>query len=461
MPQISIVKLSELDIRDRIDAEYFIEEYLKIEKKLKKINAVRLSTLSKLDASAFYPAATQLYSSGEIPFVRCVDCIKYPLLSEDNRDFFEKIPKEFLDKNKSSIKIFNNGDLIITKVGTPCFTSIIHDIGKVASSRTVLGLRNIKINPYYLMIFLRSYYGFNQLYRQRELTIQYQLTLDRVGKVLIPLFSESFQQKIELLVNDSYSKLQKSKSLYKEAEEILLKELNLENYKPKRKLTFEAKLNEVLDAERIDADYFQPKYKEIEKKIEEYKGGFDILDNLVKKKKGLEVGSDEYFDEGDKPFYRVSDISINGFSESPKKISEELYEKLRKDFEPKKGEILFTKDGTLGIAYLLDEKIQGILSGAFLRLETKTNFNKECLTLILNSTLCKSQIKQYAGGALISHLRPSEAMNLKIPLLYYQIQNKISGKIQESFKLRKESKELLEKAKKMVEDEIEKEATKD
>jgi len=46
----------------------------------------------------------------------------------------------------------------------------------------------------------------------------------------------------------------------------------------------------------------------------------------------------------------------------------------------------------------------------------------------------------------------------KIPLLSSPIQNKISEKIQESFKLRKESKELLEKAKKMVEDEIEKEA---
>ncbi|MBU1129572.1 MAG: hypothetical protein KJ949_03010 [Nanoarchaeota archaeon] len=50
---------------------------------------------------------------------------------------------------------------------------------------------------------------------------------------------------------------------------------------------------------------------------------------------------------------------------------------------------------------------------------------------------------------------------IKIPLLPSSIQNEISEKIQESFKLRKESKELLEKAKKMVEDEIEKEAKKE
>jgi hypothetical protein len=38
-----------------------------------------------------------------------------------------------------------------------------------------------------------------------------------------------------------------------------------------------------------------------------------------------------------------------------------------------------------------------------------------------------------------------------------QIQQLISAKVQESFKLRNESKQLLEQAKKMVEDEIEKE----
>jgi len=47
---------------------------------------------------------------------------------------------------------------------------------------------------------------------------------------------------------------------------------------------------------------------------------------------------------------------------------------------------------------------------------------------------------------------------IKIPLIDQQIQKQIAEKIKESHKLRKESKILLEKAKKMVEDEIEKSA---
>ena len=47
--------------------------------------------------------------------------------------------------------------------------------------------------------------------------------------------------------------------------------------------------------------------------------------------------------------------------------------------------------------------------------------------------------------------------NFKIPLINPQLQKEISDRIKESFKLRNESKQLLEQAKKMVEDEIEKE----
>lgn len=45
---------------------------------------------------------------------------------------------------------------------------------------------------------------------------------------------------------------------------------------------------------------------------------------------------------------------------------------------------------------------------------------------------------------------------MKLPLLDPKIQQLISDKVQESFKLRNESKQLLEQAKQMVEDEIEK-----
>ena len=62
----------------------------------------------------------------------------------------------------------------------------------------------------------------------------------------------------------------KYQELYQESEDILLKELGLYNLKIGYNLTFLAQKQEIDQSERIDADYFQPKYKRIVKKIKEY-----------------------------------------------------------------------------------------------------------------------------------------------------------------------------------------------
>ena len=87
------------------------------------------------------------------------------------------------------------------------------------------------------------------------------------------------------------------------------------------------------------------------------------------------------------------------------------------------------------------------------------DFEKECLALIFNSIICKMQVEKLSGGALIAHLKPSDFEKFKIPLIDQKTQKIISQKIQESHKLRKESKEFLKLAIKKVE-EIEKEANK-
>ena len=60
--EVSEVLFSNIDLGDRIDAEYFGKENIRVEKKLKDIHAIELRNIGKFVASAFYPAATQLYA---------------------------------------------------------------------------------------------------------------------------------------------------------------------------------------------------------------------------------------------------------------------------------------------------------------------------------------------------------------------------------------------------------------
>jgi type I restriction enzyme S subunit len=458
--KISIVKYKNIDLTDRVDAEYYEPSYMLIESNLIKSDAKYLKNYCKLTSSAFYPPATQLYNIGELPFIRCVDCIDYPIITHQQDATFENIPKIFADENKT-IKILKNGDIIITKVGTPCYASIIEGIDKVALSRTVLGMYKIRnINPYYLIIFLRSKYGFLQLQRQRELTIQYQLTLDRVKKVLIykPKY-EKFETIIAEIFIKSQTKRRLANQLYQEAKINLLKELNFDSWKPFHEMSFIKNKSLALACNRLDAEYYQPKYDKIIDTIKNYYKGFTLLSTEVNITKSVEPGSDKYQESGI-PFIRVSNLSKYGFKHNNQQyISNETYLSLIKH-QPKKNEILLSKDATPGIAYYLKSMPDKMIpSGGIVRLSLKNtnDFYPECLTLLINSMIVQQQIERDTGGSVLEHWRVEQIENTLIPIISRSVQNKIKELLELSFEHRESSEELFNMAKKAVEIAIEQE----
>ena len=206
----------------------------------------------------------------------------------------------------------------------------------------------------------------------------------------------------------------------------------------------------------MDAEYFQPKYADIENRIKGYKGGYLLLSDIVNCTKGYEVGSEAYTDnKNDIPFIRVSDVSVNGINRTEKTISHELYQSLKDNYSPKKNDVLMTKDGTLGISFVIDEDIKAILCGAFLKMQIKIDMNPYCLAIILNSLICKMQIEKLCGGAIIEHLTPSNALSILIPNIPHTLQTQIATNIQKSNFARKQSRKLLEIAKQAVEMAIE------
>ena len=281
----SVVNSSKIDLGDRIDAEYFEPSYLDNENSLKKLGAKPLSEYCRLVSSAFYPSATELYATGEMPFIRCVDCIDFPTITSLQNDTFERLPLSFI-KNNKTIKVLKNEDIVITKVGSPCYASIIYGLDEVALSRTVLGIYKIKnIDPFYLTVFLRSRYGFEQLIREQELTIQYQLTLERVGRILA---YKPKNKNTENLFRNLFIKSQhlnhESTEEYKKAEALLLDELGLLNWKPKHRLSFIKNFADTQASGRIDAEYFQPMFEEIVEAVKSSKK-YTILGEIVSIKK--------------------------------------------------------------------------------------------------------------------------------------------------------------------------------
>jgi len=246
-----------------------------------------------------------------------------------------------------------------------------------------------------------------------------------------------------------------SRDIYNQAQSILLSELGLTDWQPDHRPWFAKHYSDLQKSERIDADYFQPKYDEIVDAIKTCHGGWKTLGNLVSVKKCIEVGSGEYLDKGI-PFVRVSNLSPFEITKE-KYISPSLYAN-SKEHQPKQGEILLTKDATPGIAHYLKESPEKMIpSGGILRLKAKTDeINNQYLTLVLNSILTGEQVNRDVGGSVILHWRPDQVKGVVVPILPKETQTQIAEKVTEAFILRKQSKHLLESAKRAVEIAIEK-----
>lgn len=205
-----------------------------------------------------------------------------------------------------------------------------------------------------------------------------------------------------------------------------------------------------LSSGRLDAEYYQPKYDYLFYQLSKFPTS--TIGELTKIDKSIEPGSDAYQETG-VPFIRVSDLSKFGLTDTAIHIDKEEFNNV---IRPQKNTILLSKDGSVGIAYKVEEPLDVITSGAILHLSLiSTDVLPDYLTLVLNSPIVRLQAERDAGGSIIQHWKPSEIENVIIPILPMPIQQKISGKIQESFRLRKESEELLNNAKRKVEMTIE------
>jgi len=451
--QYSIVNFKNLERTKRLDSEYYSPTYLRLLSILNKKVTVSIKQICKVSDGNHMSISSYFQDYPGVPYYRGQDI---------NTDFFLEnanpiyIPNEIYELSYMKRSHFKPGDVLLSIVGTIGSISLVTDqIQKSTGSCKIAILRPYKVESQYLAIFLMSLYGNFQIKRYIRGTVQTGLLLEDLDQILIWLAPKEFQKVIKQTVQSALNCNRNSKKYYHQAQNLLLSELGLLNWKPKHKLTFVRNFSDTQQAERMDAEYFQPKYHEIIKAIKSYAGGWDFLGKLVSIKKCVEVGSDAYIDEGI-PFIRVSNLSPFEITEE-KYISEELYLSLS-EHQPQKGEILLSKDATPGIAYYINEEPKKMIpSGGILRLKKLDDrINEEYLTTVLNSLIVQEQIKRDIGGSVILHWRPDQVKNTLIPILKDQIQKEIKQKITKSFNLRKQAKHLLESAKRAVEIAIEK-----
>ncbi len=277
--------------------------------------------------------------------------------------------------------------------------------------------------------------------------------MSQIEQLKIPLLTDEFQRFIREKIYRIHALSDGGQNLYLQAEQILLDNLGMTDFIPSTEKVSVKNFSEGFRTSgRLDAEYYHAKYDTLFAKLSAVKTY--LLGALVWIKKSVEPGSNEYRTEGI-PFVRVSDLSRYGLSNPEIHLSRIPFSHM--NLQPKKDTILLSKDGSVGIAYKVEKDLDIVTSGAILHLKLKSDqFLPDYLTLVLNSLIVKMQAERDAGGSIIQHWKPSEIEKVVIPWLPIDRQEQISYKIQESFSLRRESRELLERTKQAVEMAIEK-----
>ncbi len=447
MPLISTVPRSHLEKTDRLDAEYYQPHYLVTGEWLDRSRTEPLNSLAFVSDGNHYKIADSFLDKPGVRYLRGQD-VSGEMLVDDRNEVY--IPESVFERiRRAQIHL---DDVLVTIVGANTgLVGLVYDPPDKLAASCKLGIaRAERIRPGYLFAFLISDFGQHQIRRAKRGGGQTGLILPDFRQLSIVRLSDNLESRIHEVVTRRHEAIKRSKRRYADSEERLLLELGLRGWQPPMALTFVRHSSDVLRTQRMDAEHFQPKYDALFATLKN-DVNLDMLGNLVIPTKGVEVGSDAYAESG-VPFWRVSNLTKHGLdATSVNFITDELYQSLCSNFEPRQGEFLISKDATPGVAYYLEAPAKGIVSSGILRLSPRKTFPPHYLELVLNSLFVRLQIEQDSGGSVIKHWKPAQVKTTLIPRLSRASEDAIDALVKESHSARREASLLLARARRAVE----------
>ena len=135
------------------------------------------------------------------------------------------------------------------------------------------------------------------------------------------------------------------------------------------------------------------------------------------------------------PFLSSKDVTSGKIDWSKiKYITKELHEELYKRIAPQKNDILLAKNGTTGVAALVEDAtiFDIYVTLAVIRPECDI-VNSKYLLSIINSQFCKNQFDSHLLGIGVPNLHLNEINKTSIPLPPLAEQQRIVSKIEEFF----------------------------
>ena len=307
----------------------------------------------------------------------------------------------------------------------------------------------IHIYSEYLAAFLNTQYGIQEIRRRARQSInQTNVNPEEVKAIEIPLLKREFQENARRCYEKAHQLRKDASKKYDEAEAFFARKMDMDYFK----LKDYSNAIKLLSASfktfgRLDAEYYQPKYEAIVKKLNTRETVLSLC-NLHDKNYNPDAKQTYQYIEladvgqsGD-----ISDVDIQYGSDLPTRARRIV----------KSGQVIVPSvEGSLQSCALITDEYDGVLCSTGFYVLDSDCINSETLLVLFKSEPIQALMKQRCSGTILTAISKDELLSMPLPMIDDDIQEEIAAKVQESFALRKQSKQLLEYAKQAVEMAIE------
>lgn len=441
--EVSLLSVKNNNSTFRFDSEFFLKIFDRVFEKLLSHKTQTVGALSSWVTQGPNPAFTD-----EGYYCLTGRNINSGRVNYEDSDFVSET--EFKNLKKYRIEY---GDILITLKGKGSIGKIgfVHEKRDAIFSRDIGIIRSKNIDPSYLHIYLISEYGKLLVDRgetggtgQSTLTTTYLKENVFVPRLKIESEISSIHKKSENL----YSQANK---IYSETADSLIAELNFQDWLPTEKNTVVKRFSLFETNGRLDAEYYQPRYDEITSKLKNYIHGSKPFRSCV----NIDDDNFEPPETIEYEYIELADIGGTGeIVNSTKDIGKNLPGRARRLI--KTGDVIVSSiEGSLDkCAYVSSKFDKALCSTGFYVINSK-EILPEVLLLLFKSFPIQQLMKQRCSGTILTAISRDELNTIPIPILPMGRQNELVKQIKNSFKLREESRTLIDKAKKAVEIAIE------
>ncbi len=445
MAQISMVRKSQLEGAMRLDAEYYQPKYLEIARILKQQPKVaNVGSLCKLIYR--YPSFYNLvYQDHGVLVLKGEDIDAQGVIDNTKADHISRETSESFPKT-----ILKKYDLIISVRGYVGKTGLVDSEyeGAIISPNLIrLEVDSSKISPVYLWVFLNSRYGNLQIARAKMQTSQETIVSSDIKNMLVPLPSLSFQTEIENIVEIATKQGFQSKSLYLQAEQLLLDEIGFKDLDLSHQLCWTVPFKKTKEAGRLDAEHFQPKYEHALSLLGQ--SGLQVKD-IAK------VSKDPFKARAGQPFnyIEIGNVHSNGLADSEKVLGEAAPS--RATWAVHTNDVITSTVRPIRrLSALIEEEQEGYVCSSGFVVFQATGIQPEVFLVFLRLPIVCEILDLKTKASMYPAISTDDLLELPVAMPPKRVSEQIVQLIGDGHRAWRKSRRLLEEAKSKVENLIE------